>query len=288
MDVGRGPFGQYTSPDLRRLIRLDALKHISAWFFPLWLDELERYAGRDLFIVGEYWAPDVRTLHWYLDVMGPRMSVFDVPLHYNFYVAGRLGERYDMRRVLDGTLMRERSWQAVTFVDNHDSQPLQALESSVEPWFKPLAYAIILLRREGYPCIFLADYDGADYEDYGRDGNRYRVAMPSLRAELDTLLQARRQYAYGPQYDYFDHEQTIGWTRLGDAAHPRALAVLMATGGDGWKWMEVGRPNTLFTDLTGRVSEPVHTNADGWGEFRCRGRSVSVWVEAGGHCSRGA
>jgi hypothetical protein len=44
---------------------------------------------------------------------------------------------------------------------NHDTQPLQALESVVEPWFKPLAYAFILLRREGYPCLFLPDYEGA-------------------------------------------------------------------------------------------------------------------------------
>ena len=38
----------------------------------------------------------------------------------------------------------------------------------VEPWFKPLAYALILLRREGYPCIFYADYYGAEYEDWGQ------------------------------------------------------------------------------------------------------------------------
>ena len=39
--------------------RLDAVKHISAWFFPRWIEELERHAGRDLFFVGEYWSPDV-------------------------------------------------------------------------------------------------------------------------------------------------------------------------------------------------------------------------------------
>ena len=44
---------------------------------------------------------------------------------------------------------------------------LQALESWVEPWFKPLAYALILLRREGYPCVFYPDYYGAEYEDCG-------------------------------------------------------------------------------------------------------------------------
>jgi alpha-amylase len=38
--------------------RLDAVKHISAWFFPQWQDEMEAHAKKDLFIVAEYWTPD--------------------------------------------------------------------------------------------------------------------------------------------------------------------------------------------------------------------------------------
>jgi alpha-amylase len=259
--------------------RLDALKHISAWFFPVWLDSMERHAGKDLFVVGEYWTPDLGALHGYLDAMGGRMAVFDVPLHFNFHRASTSGGYFDMRKILEGTLMQQRPTQAVTFVDNHDSQPLQALESVVEPWFKPLAYALILLRAEGYPCVFQADYAGADYEDWGRDGHRYRVQMASHRFLIDKFLHARRYHAHGPQYDYFDHENCIGWTRLGDAAHPRAMAVLMSDGPAGNKWMEVGRRDAAFVDITGHVPEPVRTNADGWGEFRCNGGSVSVWVQ---------
>ena len=80
-------------------------------------------------------------------------------------MASRAGSGYDLRRLLDGTLMRHLPHLAVTLVENHDTQPLQALESVVEPWFKPLAYAFILLRREGYPCLFLPDYEGARYRD---------------------------------------------------------------------------------------------------------------------------
>ena len=184
-----------------------------------------------------------------------------------------------MRRLMDGTLMQQRPMQAVTFVENHDSQPLQALESVVDPWFKPLAYATILLRSEGYPCIFHADYYGAEYEDLGHDGNRYRIVMPSHRVLIDKFLYARKHHAYGPQYDYFDHWNRVGWTRLGDAEHPKAMAVLMSDGPEGTKWMEVGRRNTAFSDLTGHVRPKVVTNDDGWGEFRCKGGSVSVWIE---------
>jgi alpha-amylase len=38
-------------------------------------------------------------------------------------------------------------------------------------------------------------------------------------------------------------------------------------------------PNTRFVDLTEHVKEPVLTNESGWGEFRCNGGSVSVWIQ---------
>ncbi|MBD2346046.1 alpha-amylase [Anabaena subtropica] len=259
--------------------RIDAIKHISSWFFPQWIDELEHHAGKDLFMVGEYWYNDINTLLWYVDAVRGKMSVFDVPLHYNFHQASKSGGNYDMRRILDSTMMQQRPTHAVTFVENHDSQPLQALESVVEPWFKPLAYAIILLRQEGYPCVFHADYYGAEYEDWGKDGNRYNISMPSHRWIIDKLLDARQHYAYGSQYDYFDHWNTIGWTRLGDEDHPKAMAVILSDGSEGNKWMEVGKPNTKFIDLTEHIKEPVYTNEWGWGNFHCLGGSVSVWIQ---------
>lgn len=259
--------------------RLDAIKHISSWFFPEWLDTMEKYVGRELFIVGEYWAPDTGILNWYLDSVGQRMSVFDVALHYNFHYASKAGGYYDMRTILDGTLIKGRAMNAVTFVENHDSQPLQALESVVEPWFKPLAYAIILLRQEGYPCIFYADYYGAEYEDRGRDGNTYKIVLPSHKQFIDQCLYARKNYGYGPQYDYFDHPDIIGWTRLGDEQHPKAMAVILSDGPEGIKPMEVGKANTKFYDLTGNIQEPIETNDSGWGEFSCKGGSVSIWVQ---------
>jgi alpha-amylase len=259
--------------------RLDAVKHVSAWYFPQWLDELERHARKDLFVAVEYWTADAGTLHWYLDRLGGRITVFAVPLHYHFHYASRAGGNYDMRRLLDATLMQQRSRDLVTFVENHDSQPLRSLESVVEPWFKPLAYAITLLRREGYPCVFAGDYYGAEYEDLGRDGNPHRIVLPSHRWLIDRFLDARRRYAWGPQIDYLDHWNRVGWTRLGDEHHPKAMAVLLSDAHEGSKWMEVGRANARFTDLTEHVKESVVTNDSGWGEFRCRGGSVSVWVQ---------
>ncbi|MEO1147855.1 MAG: alpha-amylase [Cyanobacteria bacterium J06638_22] len=259
--------------------RLDAIKHIHGDFFNDWLDHLEHHAKRDLFCVGEYWSYDFGALSWYIGNAGGRMDLFDAPLHHNFHIASKSGGHYDMRRILDGTLMKELPLFAVTLVENHDTQPLQSLEAVVEPWFKPLAYAIILLRAEGYPCIFYADYYGAHYRDKGRDGNEHEIWMDSHKWIIDRLLFARQHFAYGPQYDYLDHFNTIGWTRLGTEAHPSAMAVILSDGSEGHKWMEVGKPNTQFYDITGHIKQPIKTNEWGWGEFRCNGGSVSVWVE---------
>jgi alpha-amylase len=260
--------------------RLDAIKHISSDFFLDWIDDLDGHAHHTHFVVGEYWSYFLEPLSLYVANSGGRMHLFDAPLHNNFHLASRSDGNYDMRQILDGTLMQNMPLLAVTLVDNHDTQPLQSLESLVEAWFKPLAYAFILLRDQGYPCIFYADYYGAHYKDRKvANGPEYEIWLSSHRFLIDRFLLARIHCSYGPQYDYLDHFNTIGWTRLGTPGHPRAMAVLMSDGAAGSKWMEVGKKNTTFRDLTGHIRESITTNGDGWAQWRCPGGSVSVWVE---------
>ena len=194
--------------------RFDAVKHVQAGFFPSWLQHVRKYSSKRLFAVGEYWSYEIEALHHFIDVTGGDVALFDAPLHLNFTNASNAGNGYDMRTIFDDTLVQEQPTLAVTLVDNHDSQPMQALESVVEPWFKPLAYALILLRRDGYPCVFYADYYGAHYKD------EYEIWLDSHQWLIDKFIGARRKYAYGDQYDYFDHANTIGWTRLGTEAFP--------------------------------------------------------------------
>lgn len=81
--------------------------------------------------------------------------LFDAPLQMKFHEASRQGRDYDMSQIFSGTLVEADPFHAVTLVTNHDTQPLQALEAPVEPWFKPLAYALILLRENGVPSVFM-------------------------------------------------------------------------------------------------------------------------------------
>ena len=207
------------------------------------------------------------------------MSLFDAPLHFNFHKASESGGHFDMGSILNGTLMREAPLLAVTLVENHDTQPLQALESPVADWFKPLAYSIILLRAEGYPCIFYPDYYGATYSDYGTDGNPSEIKITSHRLIINRLLLARKYFSYGEQYDYLDSQDIIGWSRLGSELHPFGLAVLMSDGPGGEKTMQTGKTNTSYIDLTENCNEIITTDDNGSANFRCEGGSVSVWVE---------
>ena len=104
--------------------------------------------------------------------------------------------------------------------------------------------------------------------------------MVSHRVLIDVFLAARRDHGHGEQVDFLDHWNRIGWVRLGTEAHPKAMAVLMSDGPVGTKWMRVDRPaGTTFRDRTGHVEGAVTVNSEGHAEFRCRERSVSVWVE---------
>jgi alpha-amylase len=260
--------------------RFDAVKHVKAGFFVEWINLLRGRSGRDLFAVGEYWG-GVDQLKQFIETTGGEIRLFDAGLHYRFAAAGREGKAFDLRTLFEGSLVKDHPDQAVTMVSNHDTQPLQTLESVVEPWFKPLAYALILLRQGGYPCVFATDYYGARYRGTDRDGREQEIQMASHRWVIDRFLNARRTHACGEQRDYFDDAHCVGWTRSGNAQHPGGLAVLLGNDGDGLKAMQTGSPETTYIDHTEQIGEPVVTNGEGWGEFRCRDRSVSLWLPEG-------
>ncbi len=260
--------------------RFDAVKHVGADFFVEWLNHVRSHTGRDLFAVGEYWSATDEALKHFIEKTEGNLMLFDTSLHYSFAAAGREEAAYDLRSIFDRSLVKDHPDMAVTLVSNHDTQPLQSLESVVEPWFKPPAYAMILLRRGGYPCIFFPDYYGAEYRGVGKDGNEYEIRMPSHKWLIDHFLDVRRRYAFGEQNDYFDHQNCIGWTRTGNAEHPGGIAVLISNDTDGAKSMNTGSPGVTYRDVTEHIDETVITNEEGWGEFRCKGRSVSVWAPA--------
>ena len=250
--------------------RMDALKHIDEMFIRNFIGHIRTEAGVDFPVIGEYWHGDVQTLRKYLEKADYALHLFDAALHFRFQEASLKGRDFDLSRIFADTLVAAAPFHCVTFVDNHDSQPGQALSSWVEGWFRPLAYAFILLRKDGYPCVFYGDY-------YGIGGEN---PIGGIRDVLDKLLLARKLFAYGEQEDYFDHPNVIGWVRKGDNEHPDSgVAVIISNGEDGEKRMCLGAAfaGREMKDLMGNRQETITLDEQGWGAFLVSGGSVSVW-----------
>ncbi|MFN4315646.1 MAG: alpha-amylase [Chitinophagaceae bacterium] len=259
--------------------RLDAVKHMVPDFYNQWLDALNNHFQQKLLCIGEYWKSDVEPLKNYIEATGGRVQLFDAPLHFNFHEASRQGESYALNEILDGSLVKERPELAITFVENHDTQPLQDLESPVEAWFKPLAYAIILLRQEGTPCVFFPDLYGAQYVD-NSEGQEHFIDLPALPV-VGTMMTVRKERAYGVQTDYIDHHTVIGWTRAGVEEYPHSgCAVVISNGQEGFKRMSMGPANAgkKMIEACGSRQEEIILDEHGEADFHVNAGSVSVWI----------
>jgi alpha-amylase len=262
--------------------RLDAIKHMDPQFFNEWLDHLRTKYNREFYTVGEYWAPyDLPSIHAYIESTEGRISLFDAPLQGNFFRASKEGTNFDLRTIFDNTLVQSHPELAVTLVENHDTQPLQSLEQTVEQWFRPLAYALILLREQGYPCVFYTDLYGSTYKDTGDNGEEHEITLEKLN-EIEALLYLRKNVSYGAQVDYFEALDSIGWVRMGDQEHAHSgCAVVMSTGEATVRRMQVGEAHAgkIFIDYLGKVEQEIMIDESGWADFLVNGGSVSVWVE---------
>ncbi len=259
--------------------RLDAVKHINANFIKKWITELEAEYDKSFFCMSEYWKNDNAILEDYLQKTECKTQLLDVPLHFNFFKASQQKNEFNLSKIFDGSLIEKQPTFAITFVDTHDTQPLQALESFIEDWFRPLAYALILLIEQGtpmvfYPCLFGAAYVG------DKDGEEHSIKINKVK-ELPVLITARSEYAYGEQKKYFDHPNVIGWVRCGIAEKQNlGCAVLISNGNDGYKEMNLTayNANKTYIDLTANCHEEIHTDENGTATFLVKSKSVSVWV----------
>jgi len=152
----------------------------------------------------------------------------------------------------------------------------QSLASWVDFNFKLQAYALILLREAGHPCVFYGDlYPNNEGYD------------PGIAHRIKLLMAARKNYAYGPTRDYFEYYNLIGFVRLGDTNHKGCAVVLSnsnATDSGAQKTirMNVGldqHGKTYQGLLEGGADLSVVIDSDGWGTFSCTSNHVQVWVE---------
>ncbi|WVF67353.1 hypothetical protein IAT40_002108 [Kwoniella sp. CBS 6097] len=253
--------------------RFDAVKHISRGFIEQFVKHIRSSEGgkAKAFCVGEFWHDSVDALVEYIEGLGTQFSCFDSCLQDNFHSAGEARENYDLRQIFDNTLVQRRPIDAVTLVDNHDTQPGQSLQRWVSSGFKPLAYALILLRIDGYPCVFYGDL-------YGTKGENPQQPV----TQLDDIIRSRKLFAYGELRDYWDHPNCVAWVRAGDEEHDGCVVVICNGKGDGSKKCEVGKEHAgeKWTDVLGWHQGEVTIDEDGWAEFYSPPESISIWTKS--------
>ncbi|KAF2861347.1 glycoside hydrolase family 13 protein [Piedraia hortae CBS 480.64] len=268
-------WGQWMVKDVGvKGFRLDAVQHFSYNFSREWVQHVQR--SGPVFIVGEVWTHLTwRILEW-LDKVGPTASAYDAPLLCNF---SRIGEdvrngspNADLRTILRDCLVTVRPDQAVTVVTNHDTQIGQTSFTPMYTPLKPLWYAFILLRKDGYPCVFWGDL-------YGTQGPH--AEPPScIKGEkklIPELLRARQLFAHGPQTDYIDDAACIGWTR-NDPEKGCAVVLSIAPEDEtSTKKMKIGTSGEMWMDLLGDREVCIDNNGEA--EFPVSGRQVAVFVK---------
>lgn len=250
--------------------RLDAVKHIQFDYFVNWLMHRQEEKREVMFVVGEYWSDDLEKLEDYIDSSGNLINLFDVPLHFNLQKASNSMGAFDMRTLFSGTLVENRSDWSVTFVDNHDTQKEQSLESWVEGWFKEQAYALILLREAGTPVVFWGDLYGIPSQH-----------VDPVGTSLEALLKIREHLAYGSQVDYFNSPDVIGWVRTGDYDHDNSgLAVVLTNhiGGELEMNVSANHGQKVFVDLLKNNNTKIQLDDNGKGTFPVNDGSISVYV----------
>ena len=167
--------------------RYDFVKGFGAWIVRAIHDRQYTRDGVkvDLFGVGECWAGDDLIDSW-LDSVNRwadnRVGAFDFPLRYRLKDLCDL-PGFSLRTLAEGgVLMKDRPFEAVTFVDNHDfrggDQPPEIISD------KMLAYAYILT-HEGYPCVYWKDYF------------RYGLGEPGEPGGIERLVQLHESHAGG-------------------------------------------------------------------------------------------
>lgn len=245
--------------------RLDATKHMYTPFVNQWLDAVKGTSGR--FAVSEAWFRNLGDMNNYAASTGGRTSLFDVPLHYLFNDMSNGNGSWDMRGLQFAGFTEANGALSVSFVDNHDTDQTGGALFSPVSNLKMLAYAYILTRDKGYPCVFYRDY----YE-YG------------LGAQIKNLIAIRKANGYGvaAEYTSVNDANVYAYSRAGDASHKGLLELLNDGGSAASKGISTPFKGASLTDATGNNAGTITTDANGYAVFPVGARSYAVWVPTGG------
>ena len=252
--------------------RYDFVKGFGAWIVRAIHDRSYTRDGKsvEIFGVAECWAGDEYIDTW-LDSVNDwaehRVCGFDFPLRYRLKdLCDTYG--FSLRRLVDGgVLMKERPFEAVTFVDNHDFRGGDTPEIVND---KMLAYAFILA-HEGYPCVFWKDWF------------TYGLAGPGEPGGIERLVQLHESHAGGGTNILYVDDLLYVMERSGAGAQP---GLVFGLNNSGEVVRQRVRTRFLKTDLNPHAwrggalnltPATVTTDGDGWCDVEVPPRGYVVY-----------
>ena len=238
--------------------RLDDVKGLSTDFLRPFL-ESRSMAGK--FAVGEFFDGNRQLVNaWIFNPLGMqgRCNAFDFPLKFTLNAMCNNPGRFDMS-ILDHVGLAGMSpMNAVTFVENHDTD-LSPSDNIVIN--KALAYAYILT-SEGYPCVY--------YRDYSTDPDCY-----GLKPHIDNLIWIHEKLAAGPTQQRWKDFNVFAYERLGgshllvglnnDPGGPRTITVATGVGPRVTLHDYTGHALDTITDANGNATFTIPRNQNGLG-----------------------
>lgn len=234
--------------------RLDAVKYIDKGFLKEWLDYVNIKTGKKLWTVGEAWIENSDTLGSFIDEVDGKMDVFDFDL-YSVFDMCQIDISFS-RINSYGLVNSDKSKNAVTFVNNHDTYRPSEERIGIQNG-KEYFYAYILTLDRGTPCVFWKDY--AEIKD---------ILVPMMKARKDFAYGKGKVIAIDRDYYAYQREGTNG---------KDGLVLVMSTRED--KSFKVkAYPNMTYYDVMGNSKDTIKTDQNGEGVFFTPKGKISIWV----------
>lgn len=219
-------------------------------------------------VIGEYDDGNTNNVNWWVwgSGLNGRCYAFDFPLHYVLEAMCNNTSRWDMRQLNHAGLQGVSPANAVTFVENPDTDT-DGFASII--WNKIQAYFYIMT-SEGYPMVY--------WRDYSTDPGCY-----GLKPLIDNLIWIHEHYAVGPTWFRFADTQCVVYER----GPGSLLAAINNDQYNGWKTVTVPTgfgPNVHLHDVTGHNQMDCWT--DMWGTVtfgvppNVNGQGTCCWVTA--------
>ena len=175
---------------------------------------------------------------------------------------------YSLRNLAEGgTLLKDRPFEAVTYVENHDIVRDNPVIND-----KMMAYAFILT-HEGYPCVFWQDY------------YNWGLGLPESENGIAALVRIHEDHAGGTTTVLHADDDLYIMQRNGSEGQ-KGLVLVLNNRGEGWNGSSVKTKwrNTRFVPAAWRgrndagVPQEKRTGDDGVADFWAPPRGYAVYL----------